>query len=132
MFCLDDAGNIIDHRMVEGQLIGGIAQGIGEALLENIVYDDAGQLITGSFVDYALPRASDMPGISIDTMCTPSPLNALGAKGVGEAGTIGAPAAILNAISDALAPFGAMDMPMPLTSERIWRALRSRENDDEL
>ena len=132
MFCLDDAGNIIDHRMVEGQLLGGIAQGIGEALLENIVYDDNGQLITGSFADYAMPRATDMPVISIDTMCTPSPLNALGAKGVGEAGTIGAPAAILNAISDALAPFGAGDLPMPLTGERIWRALRQGENTDEL
>lgn len=132
MFCLDDAGNIIDHRMVEGQLLGGIAQGIGEALLENIVYDGTGQLITGSFADYAMPRATDMPAISIDTMCTPSPLNALGAKGVGEAGTIGAPAAILNAISDALAPFGAGDIPMPVTSERIWRALRQGENTDEL
>ncbi len=125
MLCLDDIGNVIDARMVEGQILGGVAQGIGEALMESIVYDDSGQLITGSFLDYAMSRATDMPEIFIEKMCTPSPFNALGAKGVGEAGTIGAPAAILNAVLDALEPYGVTELPMPLTSERLWRALQT-------
>ena len=125
MTCLDDIGNVIDARMVEGQILGGVAQGIGEALMESIVYDESGQLITGSFLDYAMPRATDIPEISIDTMCTPSPFNALGAKGIGEAGTIGAPAAILNAVLDALGPFGVTELPMPLTSERLWQAMQN-------
>ncbi len=125
LFCLDDAGTIVHPDLVKGQLRGGIAQGIGEAALERLVYDDAGQLITGSLMDYALPRAADVPEIAFAQMETPSPMNLLGAKGVGEAGTIGAPAAICNAVADALAPIGAVPPPMPMTSNAIWQAIRS-------
>ncbi len=123
--CLDDAGTIIHPEMVKGQLTGGIAQGIGEAQLESLVYDDTGQLVTGSLMDYALPRATDVPEVAFVHMETPSPANLLGAKGVGEAGTIGAPAAICNAVADALAPLGATPPPMPMTSNVIWQAIRS-------
>ncbi len=122
--CVDDAGTLINPMMVEGQIVGGMAQGIGEALMEQIRYDESGQLLTGSLMDYALPRASDMPDLHIEKMTTPSPKNLLGAKGVGEAGTIGAPAAILNAALDALSPYAIDTLQMPLTSETIWRALQ--------
>jgi len=128
MLCLDDAGTIVDPMLVEGQLTGGIAQGLGEALLENIVYDDYGQLVTGSLSDYALPRAADMPEIDFLSMETPSPFNLLGAKGVGEAGTIGAPVAILNATYNALAQYGVDALNMPLTGEKIWRAINAAKN----
>ena len=118
---LDDAGTIINPLLVEGQLIGGAAQGIGTALMERIVYQD-GQLLTGSLMDYALPRAADMPPLRILSLSTPSPANELGVKGVGEAGCIGIPAAILNAVMDALPP-GTPDLSFPLTPEKIWRAL---------
>ncbi len=120
---MDDAGVQIAPKLVEGQLIGGIAQGLGEALLERVVYDEHGQLLTGSLMDYALPRANDMPPIDLASMQTSSPFNRLGAKGVGEAGCIGTPAAILNAAHDALSPLGPVDLDMPLTSERIWHAM---------
>lgn len=123
MTCIDDAGRLINPRLVEDQVVGAVAQGLGEALLERVVYDDDGQLLTGSFMDYALPRASDMPAIAIGTRETPSPFNDLGAKGVGEAGCIGAPPAILNAVIDALGPVGARALELPLSSERVWRAL---------
>ncbi|MBO6824624.1 MAG: xanthine dehydrogenase family protein molybdopterin-binding subunit [Sneathiella sp.] len=124
--CLDDAGTIINPTMVEGQIMGGIAQGIGEATMEQILYSEDGQLITGSLMDYAMPRASDMPSLSISKFQTPSPNNLLGAKGVGEAGTIAAPVAILNAAYDALEDYGVTDLQMPLTSEKIWRAMNDR------
>lgn len=129
MYCLDDPGMIVNPMLVKGQIVGGIAQGLGEALLERIVYDEDAQLVTGSLTDYALPRADDMPEISITTMSTPSPFNLLGAKGVGEAGAIGAPAAILNAVHDALAPLGVGDIAMPLTSERVWRAINAARQE---
>lgn len=125
--CVDDAGNIIHPAMVEGQIRGGFAQGLGEALLEKIVYDEHGQLITGSFMDYGLPRASDIPPLFISKLVTPSPHNALGAKGIGEAGTIGAPATILNAAIDALRSFGVNNLQMPLSSEQIWQAIQNAE-----
>lgn len=121
--CLDDVGTIVNPLLVHGQIMGGYAQGIGEALLEELRYDEYGQLVTGSFSDYAIPRADDVPPLSIYTQTTPSPNNILGAKGVGEAGTIGAPAAILNAAMDTLRPLGVRDIQMPLTSEKIWRAI---------
>ena len=124
---VDDAGIVVNPRLVDGQIVGGIAQGLGEALLERIVYDADGQLLTGSLMDYALPRADDMPAVWLDRMCTPSPFNALGAKGVGEAGTIGAPPAIVNAVLDALAPFGVEAIDMPMTPERVWKAIRAAE-----
>ena len=125
--CVDDTGRMIDPEGVKGQIRGGAAQGLGEALMERLVHDGEGQLLTGSLTDYALPRAADMPPVDIHTTETPSPMNALGAKGVGEAGTIGAPAAILNAAADALAPLGIDDLDMPLTSHRIWHAIREAE-----
>ncbi len=125
---VDDAGTVVNPRLVDGQIVGGIAQGIGEALLERAVYDADGQLLTGSLMDYALPRADDMPATRLDRLCMPSVFNTLGAKGVGEAGTIGAPPAIVNAVLDALAPLGVEAIDMPMTPERVWRAIRNAEN----
>ena len=118
---VDDAGQIINPLLVTGQLIGGAAQGIGTALMERIVRDN-GQLLTGSLMDYAVPRAADMPPIRLFSQPTISPANPLGVKGVGEAGCIGVPAAILNAVMDALPP-DTPDLSFPLTSEQVWRAL---------
>lgn len=122
---VDDPGAVVNPLLVDGQIAGGIAQGIGEALLERVVYDRNGQILTGSLMDYALPRADDMPTLRLDRVCTPSSFNTLGAKGVGEAGTIGAPPAIVNAVLDALAPLGVEHIDMPLTPERVWRAIRA-------
>ncbi|MGE0311322.1 MAG: xanthine dehydrogenase family protein molybdopterin-binding subunit [Lautropia sp.] len=124
----DDAGHIVNPVLAHGQLVGGLAQGVGQALLERLMIDEHGQLLTGSLMDYALPRATDVPVPTIVGRATPSPMNALGAKGVGEAGCIGVPAAILNAAADALAarPSGAPDddeLQFPLTPERLWRAM---------
>jgi len=127
--CLDDAGRVVNPAFVEGQIRGGFAQGLGEAMMEAVVYDDDGQLLTGSLMDYALPRAADMPPVDIHATQHPSPLNALGVKGVGEAGTIGAPAAILNAVLDALSPLGVRDLDMPLTPCKIWSAIRAAEEE---
>ena len=127
LYYVDDAGTVINPRLVDGQIVGGVAQGIGEALLERIVYDADGQLLTGSLMDYALPRADDMPPMGLDRMCTPSLFNTLGAKGVGEAGSIGAPPAIANAVLDALSPFGVEEIDMPMTPERVWKAIREAE-----
>ncbi len=131
MHCLDDAGKIINPKMVSGQIIGGVAQGLGEALMESVSYDDSGQLQTGSLMDYALPRASDMPAITLDHTETPSPRNLLGAKGVGEAGTIGAPIAIFNATADALAELGNANLSMPLTSNKIWNEIERLQQEQE-
>ncbi|HZZ87559.1 MAG TPA: xanthine dehydrogenase family protein molybdopterin-binding subunit [Caulobacteraceae bacterium] len=116
---VDDFGEIINPMIVEGQVHGGLAQGIGQALLEVGVYDDDGQLLTGSFMDYAMPRADDLPNFTVDNTVTPCTHNPLGAKGCGEAGAIGSPPAIINAITDAL---GIADIAMPATPERVWRA----------
>ncbi len=120
---VDDAGHVLQPTLVHGQLIGGAAQGIGQALLERMVYDAQGQLITGSLMDYALPRADNMPPIHISSLHTPSPHNLLGAKGVGEAGCIGLPVAIMNAARDALSHLGEVELQFPLTSEQLWRAM---------
>lgn len=122
----DDVGTVIDHAMLEGQVQGGVAQGIGQALMEHIRHDAAGgQLLTGSFMDYALPRACDIPPVEMLDNPHPTAVNPLGAKGGGEAGTIGAPPAVVCAILDALAPRGVTHLDMPATPERIWRALRA-------
>ena len=122
----DDAGRIISPQLAEGQLLGGLAQGLGQAMLERIVYDEEGQLLTGSLMDYAVPRATDMPPVELESLegaVPPSRANLLGAKGVGEAGCIGVPAALLNAAADALSPLGEPELEFPLTAERLWRAM---------
>ena len=124
----DDFGNIINPMIVEGQVHGGLCQGIGQALLENCVYDqDSGQLLTGSLMDYALPRADDVPSFKVSTKVTPCTHNPLGAKGCGEAGAIGAPAALMNAVLDALAPVGVKHFDMPASPHRVWRAIQSAQ-----
>jgi aerobic carbon-monoxide dehydrogenase large subunit len=120
---VDDAGQVINPTLVKGQMMGGLAQGLGQALMERLSYDSWGQLVTGSFMDYAMPRASDIPEVLLESICTPSPMNKLGAKGVGEAGCIGVPAAVLNAVLDALAPLGIETIDFPLSSARIWSAI---------
>ncbi len=122
----DDFGNVVNPMIVEGQVHGGLAQGIGQALLERCVYDrDSGQLLTGSYMDYAMPRAVDLPSFQVDTRVTPCTHNPLGVKGCGEAGAIGAPAAVINAVCDAL---GVSDIAMPATPERVWRALGAKNS----
>jgi len=121
---LDDAGTVINPLLAEGQLHGSLAQGLGQALQEAIVYDGDGQLVTGTLMEYAVPRADEVPDVLIEKTCTPSPRNPLGAKGVGEAGCIGAPPAVVNAVVDALSPYGVTHLDMPLTPARIWTALQ--------
>jgi carbon-monoxide dehydrogenase large subunit len=123
---VDDFGNIINPMIVEGQVHGGLAQGIGQALHEACVYDrESGQLLTGTYMDYVLPRAEDLPMFKVATHATPCTHNPLGVKGCGEAGAIGSPAAVINAIVDALAPLGIRDIEMPATPQRVWQAIQS-------
>jgi len=121
----DDFGNVVNPMIVEGQVHGGLAQGIGQALLEQAVYDENGQLKTGSYMDYCMPRADDVPYFKVTTTVTPCTHNPLGVKGCGEAGAIGAPPAVINAVVDALAPYGVTHIDMPATPEKIWRAINS-------
>jgi carbon-monoxide dehydrogenase large subunit len=122
----DDVGRVINPLIVAGQVHGGIAQAVGQALMEQVVYErESGQLLTGSFMDYALPRADDLPHIATHTdESQPCKINPLGAKGVGELGTVGATPTVVNAILDALRPLGVTDIDMPATPERVWRAIR--------
>ena len=123
---VDDFGTIINPMIVEGQVHGGIVQGIGQALLENCVYDtETGQLLTGSFMDYAMPRADDFPNFTIDTICTPCTHNPLGTKGCGEAGAIGSPPAVINAVLDALRDVGVKEFDMPASPHRVWEAIQA-------
>jgi carbon-monoxide dehydrogenase large subunit len=123
---VDDFGNIINPMIVEGQVHGGLAQGIGQALLEGGVYDrESGQLLTGTYMDYTMPRADDLPSFKVATEVTACTHNPLGVKGCGEAGAIGAPAAVINAIVDALAHLGVRDIEMPATPQRVWQAIQS-------
>lgn len=124
---VDDPGRVINPLIVDGQVHGGVVQGIGQALWEAAVYDEAGQLLTGSLMDYALPHAAQLPIIETLRTETPSPVNPLGVKGVGETGTIASTPAVVNAVMDALAPFGVDHLDMPLTPEKIWRAIREAE-----
>ena len=125
---VDDIGQILDPVLVHAQIHGAIAQGLGEALREQITYDDAGQLLTGSLMDYAVTRAADMPEIRISTMTTKTDANLLGAKGVGEAGTIATPAAIMNAVHDALRDYEPGALTLPITAEQIWSVLTSSQS----
>jgi carbon-monoxide dehydrogenase large subunit len=125
---VDDVGKVINPLIVEGQIVGGIAQGVGQALWEHGMYDDNGQLVTGSMLDYALPKASGLVTSVVGRIETPSPHNPLGVKGAGEMGTIAGTATIANAVMDALAPLGVKHIEMPLTSEKIWQAIQSAKN----
>ena len=121
----DDFGTIINPMVVEGQVHGGVAQGIGQAMLEHVIYDEAGQLLTGSYMDYTMPRAADLPFYDVSHHSTPSPNNPLGIKGCGEAGAIGAPPAVINAITDAI---GSNDLEMPATPQAVWRAIQANSS----
>jgi carbon-monoxide dehydrogenase large subunit len=122
---VDDIGNIINPMIVDGQVHGGVAQGLGQALYEQAVYDENGQLITGEFMDYCIPKASMMPHIESSHTCTPSPVNPMGVKGVGEAGTIGCSPAVVNSVVDALSHLGVRHLDMPLTPEKLWKVIQA-------
>lgn len=124
---VDDPGKVVNPLVAEGQVIGGIAQGVGQALWEGVSYNESGQLQSGSFMDYAMPKARFFPKIETAFTETPSPVNPLGAKGVGELGTTGAIPAVVNAVIDALEPFGVTNIEMPLTPEKVWRAMKKGE-----
>merc|ERR1711991_235099 len=125
--CCDDFGTLINPMIVEGQVHGGIAQGIGQALLENAHYDETGQLITASYMDYCMPRADDLPNFKVDYTVTACTHNDLGVKGCGEAGAIASPPALINAVIDALSPLGVTDMSMPASPEKVWRAINEAD-----
>jgi len=127
LYAADDCGMIVNPMIVEGQVHGGMAQGVGQALMEHIVYDRDGQLLTGSFMDYAMPRAADLPAFHTGFIATPAPSNPLGVKGGSESGTIGAPAAIGNAVIDALWHRGVRDIALPISAETVWRALKTAQ-----
>lgn len=122
-FAVDDVGNVINPLIVRGQVLGGIAQGVGQALWEGAQYDSDGQLITGSLLDYAMPRADGFPMVETSRTETPSPHNPLGVKGVGEMGTIASTPTIVNAVMDALAPLGISHIDMPLTAQKVYSAI---------
>jgi len=124
---VDDCGPAINPTLIDGQVHGGIVHAIGQVLYERIHYDEEGQLVTGTFVDYALPSAAELPMFETDRTETPSPTNSLGVKGVGEAGTIAASAAVTNAVIDALRPAGVKYLNMPLTPMRVWEALQQAQ-----
>jgi carbon-monoxide dehydrogenase large subunit len=129
LITVDDAGRIINPLLAHGQVHGGAAQGVAQALFEQFVYDRAGNPLTTSFVDYAFPSAAELPSFEARLVQTPSPNNPLGVKGIAESGTIGAPPAVQNAVIDALRPFGVEHIDMPCTPIRIWEALRAAPAD---
>ena len=127
---VNDFGVLVNPMLVEGQAHGGIAQGIGQALTEMVAYDDDGQLLTGSYMDYALPRANDFPELGFESHPVPARTNPLGAKGCGEAGCAGSLPAVMNAVVDALSEFGITHIDMPATPYRIWQAIQSSRSTD--
>jgi carbon-monoxide dehydrogenase large subunit len=123
---VDDVGTVINPVTLKGQIHGGVAQGVGQALMEQVVYDrENGSLLTTSFMEYGMPRADDFPDMQVESNPVPTKLNPLGAKGAGEAGTVGALPAVMNAVLDALAPLGVRELDMPATSERVWQAMQA-------
>ena len=124
---VDDCGKILSPLLVEGQVHGGIAQGIAQALYEEVIYDEGGQLLTATLMDYAVPKAHMLPRFELSATVTPSPVNLLGVKGVGEAGTIGSTPCVVSAVLDALKPFGIRHIDMPLKPEKVWRAIRDAQ-----
>jgi carbon-monoxide dehydrogenase large subunit len=125
MTAVDDVGKVINPMIVEGQIHGGLAQGIGQALLENAAYDDNGQLLSGSYMDYTMPRADDLVNFNVGNEVTLCTHNSLGVKGCGEVGAIGSPPAVINAVVDALSELGVDDISMPATPEKIWNAINN-------
>jgi carbon-monoxide dehydrogenase large subunit len=125
--CADDVGTVINPMIVDGQMHGGLAHGIGQALLEHARYDDSGQLLTGSYMNYTMPRASDLPSFKLGHSITACTHNPLGVKGVGEVGSIGVPPAVINAVVDALAELGVKHVDMPATPEKVWRHIRQAQ-----
>jgi carbon-monoxide dehydrogenase large subunit len=128
LVAVDDAGHLINPLIVEGQIHGGLAQGIGQAMIEEAVYNADGQLVTGSFMDYAMPRATDFPRFELDATVTPTPVNPLGAKGVGEAGTLGSTPSVVSAVVDALSEFGVTHVDMMLRPEKLWRIIHGGQS----
>ena len=124
----DDVGNVINPMIVDGQVQGGLAQGIGQALFEEAVYDEDGQLVTSSYMNYNMPRANDFPFFKVGNHVTACTHNPLGTKGVGECGAIGVPPAVINSVLDALASVGVTDMSMPATPQKVWRAIQDAKN----
>jgi carbon-monoxide dehydrogenase large subunit len=125
---VDDSGLLVNPLLADGQIHGGVAQGIGQGLLESVIYDESGQLLTGSLMEYAIPKAADLPAFVNDHTVTLSPRTALGVKGIGESGTIGSTPTVANAVLDALAPLGVRHLDLPLTPEKIWRAIAAARN----
>jgi carbon-monoxide dehydrogenase large subunit len=121
---VDDCGNVVSPMLVDGQVHGGLAQGIGQAFYEEVRYDSDGQLLTGSLMDYAVPKAANFPHFETDRTVTTTPLNPLGAKGIGELATIGSTPTVVNAVVDALSPLGITHVDMPLRPERVWQAMQ--------
>jgi aerobic carbon-monoxide dehydrogenase large subunit len=121
---VDDVGKVINPNVVAGQIHGGVTQGVAQALFEGAVYDEDGNLITGSMINYLVPSAAEVPSFELGSTETPSPTNPLGVKGVGETGTIASTAAVMNAVVDALSTHGITDIEMPATPERVWRAMK--------
>jgi carbon-monoxide dehydrogenase large subunit len=128
---VDDCGVVINPMILNGQIHGGVAQGLGEALCEQVLFRDDGEVLTGSLLNYAVPRAGDMPELILGETVTPNPFNPLGVKGVGEAGCNGAPPAVANAVMDALAPLGIDHIDMPYTAPKLWAAIRKAEGRGE-
>jgi carbon-monoxide dehydrogenase large subunit len=127
-FGVDDCGPVINPVIVDGQVHGGIAQGVAQALYEEAIYDEDGTLVTGSMVDYMIPGAPELPNYTLDRTVTPSPTNAMGVKGIGEAGTIGSPPAVINAVIDALEPFGVTHIDMPASPMRVWETIQAAKD----
>jgi len=122
---VDDCGTVVNPMIVDGQVQGGIAQGIAEAMYEEAIYDDNGILLTSSMMNYLVPSAVEIPVATLDRTVTPSSTNSMGVKGIGEAGTIAAPPAVLNAVADALSPLGVTDLQMPVSPQRVWHAIKN-------
>jgi aerobic carbon-monoxide dehydrogenase large subunit len=127
LFLVDDCGVVINPMILEGQIHGGVAQGLGETFCEQMFFGGNGEVLTGSLMNYAVPRAADMPPLTMGETVTPNPFNPLGVKGVGEAGCNGAPPAVANAVMDALAPLGIGHIDMPYTAPKLWAAIRKAE-----
>jgi carbon-monoxide dehydrogenase large subunit len=123
-FAVDDCGNVVNPMIVDGQIHGGITQGIGQALFEEAVYDSDGNLLTGSLLDYLVPTAEDLPSFQLSHTVTTTDVNPMGVKGIGEAGTIGSAHTIVNAVVDALSPLGVKHIDMPLRPKRVWAAIQ--------